>query len=168
MRERERECVLAIKLESKSKENPSKNVWEGVRVERVSMRAHHPSLRLYLKEFGRVHPRNSQAQWSGSRWRRWGPGAVGFGSADLWGQSAPGWAPWCPPLARCFLNGYELWKYVARPKVCSKRCPNYFSQRILKLRKYFWSFCKKGKVLEKFQNVENNFENFKHAVEKNK
>ena len=29
-------------------------------------------------------------------------------------------------------------------------------------------FCKKGKVLEKFQHAENNFENFKHAVEKNK
>jgi len=45
------------------------------------MRAHHTSLGLYLKEFGRVHPRKSQAQRSGSRWRRWGPGAVGPGSA---------------------------------------------------------------------------------------
>jgi len=27
----------------------------------------------------------------------------------------------------------------------------------LKLRKYFWYFCKKGKVLEKFQYAENNF-----------
>ena len=137
-------------------------------MERVSMRAHHPFLGLYLKEFGRVHPRKSQAQWSGSRWRRWGPGAISPGSADLWGRPAPGWAPWCPPLARCFLNSYELWKYGARPKVCSKRCSNYFSQRILKLRKYFLSFCKKGKMLEKFQHAENNFENFKHAVEKNK
>ena len=137
-------------------------------MERVSMRAHHPSLGLYLKETGRVHPRRSQAQQSGSRWRRWGPGAIGLGSADLWGRPALGWAPWCPPLARCFLNGYELWKYGARPKVCSKRCPNYFSQRILKLRKYFWSFCKKGKVLERFQHAENNFENFKHAMEKSK
>ena len=57
-------------------------------------------------------------------------------------------------------------KYGARPKVCSKRCSNYFSQRILKLKKYFWSFCKKEKVLEKFQHAENNFENSKHAVEK--
>jgi len=39
-------------------------------------------------------------------------------------------------------------------------------QRILKLRNYFWYFCKKGKVLEKFQHAENNFENFKHAVGK--
>ena len=39
-------------------------------------------------------------------------------------------------------------------------------QWILKLRKYFWYFCKKGKVLEKFQHAENNFENFKHAVGK--
>jgi hypothetical protein len=43
-----------------------------------------------------------------------------------------------------------------------------FFPKDFKLRKYFWSFCKKGKVLEKFQHVENNFENFKHAVEKNK
>ena len=89
----ERESVLAIKLESKSKGNPSKNMWEGVRVERVSMRAHHHCLGLYLKEFGRVHLRKSQSQRSGSRWRRRGPGAVGPGSADLWGQPAPGWAP---------------------------------------------------------------------------
>ena len=123
---------------------------------------------LYLKEFGRVHPRKSQAQWSGSHWRRWGLGAVGSGSADLWGRPALGWAPWCPPLARCFRNGYKLRKYGARPKVCSKRCPTYFSQIILKLRKYFWSFCKKGKVLERFQHAENNFENFKHAMEKSK
>src|SRR6185437_7232754 len=74
--------------------------------------------------------------------------------------------PWCPPLARSFLNGYELWKYGERPKVCSRRCSNYYSQRILKLKKYFWSFCKKGKVREKFQHVENNFENFKHEWRK--
>ena len=42
---------------------------------------------LYLKEFGRVHPQKSQAQRSGSRWRRWGLGAVGPGSADLWVDS---------------------------------------------------------------------------------
>ena len=35
-----------------------------------------------------------------------------------------------------------------------------FSQRILQLKKYFWSFRKKGKVLEKFQHAENNFEKF--------
>jgi len=54
-----RERFLEIKLESKSKGNPSKNVSEGVRVERVSMRAHHPSLGLYLKETRRVPPRRS-------------------------------------------------------------------------------------------------------------
>ena len=112
-------------------------------------RAQHPSLGIYLKETWRMHPRRGRPQQSKSCWRSWGPGAVGPGSADLWGRPAPGWAPWCPPLARCYLNGYELWKYGAQPKVCSKRCPNYFSQRILKLRKYFWSFCKKGKNARK-------------------
>ena len=90
----ERECVLAIKLESKSNGNPSKNVWEGVRVRRVSMRAHHPSLGLYLKEFGRVHRRKSQAQRSGSCWRRWGLGAVGpFG--QLLSQRSKVLKIWC-------------------------------------------------------------------------
>ena len=41
-----------------------------------------------------------------------------------------------------------------------------FPKGFLKLRKYFWCFCEKGKVLEKFQHAENNFENSKHAVEK--
>ena len=139
------ERFLAIKLEPKSKGNPSKNVWEGVKVERVSMRALHPSLGLYLKRTWRVHPRRGKPQRSGDYWKRWGPGAVGPRSADLWGRPAPGWAPWIPPLARWFLNGYKLRKYGARPKVCLKRCPNYFSQRILKLRKYFWYFLWKGK-----------------------
>ena len=84
------------------------------------------------------------------------------------GSAGPRVGPLAPPLARCLFNGYELWKYGAWPKVCSKKYPNYFFQRILKLRKYFWSFYKKGKMLEKFQHAENNFENFKHAVEKNK
>jgi hypothetical protein len=36
-------------------------------------------------------------------------------------------------------------------------------QRILTLKKYFWYFCKKEKVLEKFQHAENYFN---HAVKK--
>ena len=99
-------------------------------------RAQHPSIGLYLKITWHVHPRRGKPQWSGSRWRRWGPGAVGLGSADLWGRPAPGWVPWCPPLARWFLNGHKLWKYGARPKVCSKRCPNFFPKD-LKTQKIF-------------------------------
>ena len=111
--------------------------------------AQNPSRGLYLKRTWRVHPRRERPQQSSSHWRRWGPGAVGPGSANLWDRPAPGWAPWCPPLAICFLNSYELWKYGPWPKVCSKRCSNYFSQRILKLKKYFWSFCKKRKNARK-------------------
>ena len=132
------------------------------------MRELNTPLGPYLKKRWHVHQRRGKPQQLWSHWRRWGLGAVGLGSADLWGRPAPGWAPWCPPLAKCFLNCYKFRKYGARPKVCSKRCPNYFSQRILKLKKYFWSFCKKRKVLEKFQHAENNFENFKHAMEKSK
>ena len=41
-----------------------------------------------------------------------------------------------------------------------------FFPKDLKLKKYFWYFCEKEKVLEKFQHAENEFENFKYAVEK--
>ena len=111
-------------------------------------RAQHPS-RPYLKRRWRVHQRRGKPQRLWSHWRRWGPGAVGPGSADLWGRPAPGWAPWCPPSAWCFLNGYELWKYSAWPKVCSKKCPNYFSQRIKNSENIFGIFCKKEKVARK-------------------
>ena len=71
-------------------------------MKRVSMRAHHPSLSLYLKEFGRVHPKKSQAQRSGSRWRRWGPGAVGPGSAGPRG-GPPGALLW-PEASSTVMN----------------------------------------------------------------
>ena len=90
----ERESILTIKFEPKSNGNPSKNVREGVRVKRVSMRASHPSLGLYLKRNCRVHPRRGKPQRSGSRWRRWGPGAVGPGSAG------PRVGPLVPPFGQ--------------------------------------------------------------------
>jgi hypothetical protein len=68
----ERESFLAIKLELKSNGNPSKNVWEGVRVKRVSMRAQHPSLGLYLKENERRHKKRSRPRRLGDRWSKWG------------------------------------------------------------------------------------------------
>jgi len=44
-----------------------------------------------------------------------------------------------------------------------------FFPKDFKIQKIFLVFFyKKGKMLEKFQHAENNFENFKHAVEKNK
>ena len=138
----ERECVLAIKLESKSKGNPSKNVWEGVR---VSMRAHHPSLGLYLKNLGKC---------TRGRARHNDQEAVGEGVAQeplalgrpTCGVGRPqGGPPWCPPLARWFLNGYKLWKYGAQPKVCSKRCPNYFSKGFLNSENIFGIFVKREK-----------------------
>ena len=90
----------------------------------LSMRELNTPLGLYLKKLGEC----TRGETSHN-----GQVAVGKGGAQellALGRPAPGWAPWSPHLARCFLNGYELWKYGARPKVCSKRCPNYFSQRI--------------------------------------
>jgi len=129
-----RERVFLQKLEPKSNENPSKECereweWREWAWERLTPLL--ASIWRELCECTRGETRhNSQV-------------AAGEGGAQeplALGRPAPGWAPWCPPLARWFLNGHILRKYGARPKVCSKRCPNYFSQRILKLRKYFWCF----------------------------
>ena len=114
------------KLEPKSNGNQSKNVWEGVWVSVWVWESSTPPLGPYLKRRWRVHQRRGKPQRLWSRWRRWGPGAVGPRSADLWGRPALGWAPWCPPLARCFLNGYKLWNSDACSEVCLKRCSNYF------------------------------------------
>ena len=48
--EREREIFLEIKLEPKSNESLSKNLWEEVRVRELSVRAQHALLGLYLKD----------------------------------------------------------------------------------------------------------------------
>jgi len=77
--------------------------------------------------------------------------------------------PLVPPFGLVlpqWLSSLKIW--CTAKSLLEKMSKLFFFQSILKLRKYFWSFCKKGKMLEKFQHVENNFENFKHTVEKNK
>ena len=112
-------------------------------------RAQHPSRPLFKEKMARA-PEERQATTAMEPLEKVGPRNCWPWLGQPVGSAGPRVGNVVPPLARCFLNGYELWKYDARPKVCSKRCPNYFSQRILKLRKYFWYFfCKKGKVLEK-------------------
>ena len=130
-------------------------------------RAQHPSRPLFKEKMTRA-PEEMQATTAMEPLEKVGPRNCWPWLGQPVGSAGPRVGNVVPPLARCFLNGNELWKYGTRSKVCSKTCSNYFSQRILKLKKYFWSFGKKGKVLEKFQHEENNFENFKHAVEKNK
>ena len=62
----------------------------------------------------------------------------------------PQGGPLVPPFGQVIPQRSWTLKIWCTAKSCSKRCPNYFSQKILKLWKYFfWSFCKKGKVLEK-------------------
>ena len=79
-------------------------------------------------------------------------------------QGGPLGAPlW--PVASSTVRNFE--NMVHRQKFARKYFQINF-QRIMKLKKYFWYFWKKGKVLEKFQRAENNFENFKHTVDKNK
>ena len=121
--------------------------------ERVSMRASHPLLGLYLKETWSMHIRSSWPQRSCSRWGRWRPGAVGPGSTDLWGRPAPGWTPWCPPWARFLCNGHKFWKSSACSELCSKRCSNNFPKDFETQKIFVVFFCKKREVLEKFQHA---------------
>ena len=137
-------------------------------MKRVSMRAHHPSLGLYLKNLG-------ECTRGGARHN--GQEAVGESGAQeplalgrpTYGvgrpQSGPPVASLWPGDSSTVINFENM---VHGQKFARKDVQIIFFQRILKLKKYFWSFCKKGKVLEKFQRAENNFKNFKHAVEKNK
>ena len=162
----ESERFLVIKLEPKSNGNPSKNVWERVWVSVWAWESSTPLSRPLFKENERRHAKRGRPQWSGDRWCKWGLHNGYQGSADLGVRPTHWWARCCSPLAVELQRSYGRWPWGARPEFCSKRCPNYFSKRILKFKKYFWYFCKKGKVLEKFQHVENNFENFKHAVGK--
>ena len=138
-------------------------------MKRLRTRASHPSLSFYLKGTWRVHMRGGRPQRSGSRWRRWGPGAVGPRSADLWGRPAPGWDPWCPlwPGASSTVKNFE--NMVHGQKFARKYVQIIFFPKDFKTQKIFLVFFVKGeKLLEKFQHAKNNFENFKHAVEKNK
>ena len=72
-------------------------------------------------------------------------------------QGGPLGAPLWPGDSSTVINFENM---VHGQKFARKDVQIIFFQRILKLRKYFWSFCKKGKMLEKFQHAENNFENF--------
>ena len=131
----------------------------------VSMRELNTPL---VKETGRVHPRRSPAQRSGSRWRRWGPGAVGPGSADLWGRPTPGWPPGAPLWADASSTIMNFGNMVHGQKFARKDVQIIFPKGLKTQKIFLVFFCKKGKVLEKIPACKNNFENFKHAVEKNK
>ena len=122
---------------------PEQEFMRGSESERVSMRASHPLLGLYLKTSCNMHARRGQSQWSRSHWRRWGPGAIGPGSA---GSRV---APLVPPLAR-FLCNDHIFKFWCMFRSWLEKMFKIIFQRTLKLRKYFWYFCKKKKVLEKF------------------
>ena len=129
------------------------------------MRAHHPSLGLYLKNLGECtrggarHNGQEAVGEGGSQ----EPLALGRPTCRVGRpQGGPLGAPlW--PVASSTVRNFE--NMVHGQKFARKYFQINF-QRIMKLRKFFWYFWKKGKVLEKFQHAENNFENFKHAVGK--
>ena len=123
------------------------------------MKAHHPSLGLYLKNLGGCTRGDA---------RHNGQVAVGEGGAQVLlalgrptcgvgrPQGGPPGAPLWPVASSTVINFENM---VHGQKFARKDVQIIF-QRILKLRKYFWYFCEKGKVLEKFQHAENNFGNF--------
>ena len=80
-----------------------------------------------------------------------------------WGFGRPPGGPAAIPLWLLSSNGHMEDDHGVLGQNFARKDVQINFQKILKLRKYF---CKKGKVLEKFQHVENNFENFKHAVGK--
>ena len=114
-----------------------------------------PSCPLFEKRMAYA-PVEDKATTASESLEKWGPSNGHPGSADMWSRPAPGWARWFPTLARCSSNGHLIQKLSAWPKFCSKRHSKFF-QRISKLRKYFWYFCKKKKVLEQFQHAEKYF-----------
>ena len=104
----ERECSCNQNW-AKIQRKPEQECVRGSESEESEHESSSPLSRPLFKEFGRVHPRRGQPQRSGSRWKRWGLGAIGSGSADLWGRPAPGWAPWCPlrPGASSMVKFFE-------------------------------------------------------------
>ena len=107
MRER---VFLQSNLSQNPKETRAKNV-RGSVSECVSMRELNTPLGPYLKRRWRVHQRRGKPQRLWSRWRRWGPGAVGPGSADLWGRPPQGGPPSAPfgLVLPQWLSSLKIW-----------------------------------------------------------
>ena len=112
----------------------------------VSMRELNTPLDPYLKRRWRMHQRRGKPQWLWSRWRRWGPGAIGPGSADLWGRPALGWAPWCPPFGLVLPQWLSSLKIWCTAKSLLEKMSKLFFPKDFKTQKIFLAFfCKKGK-----------------------
>ena len=82
------------------------------------------------------------------------------------GSAGPRVGPLVPPFGLLLPQRLKTLKLWCTAKSLLERMSKLFFPKDLKLRKYFWYFCEKGKLLEKFQHAENEFENFKYAVEK--
>ena len=116
---------------------PEQEFVRGSESERVSMRASHPLLGLYLKTKCNLQSRRCRAQRSRSRWSKWGLGNGHLGPADLWCRPAPWWACRPSPLAKVPFQWTLVSKFECTAKVLLEKIFNENFQRILKLRKYF-------------------------------
>ena len=116
----------------------------------VSMRELNTPLGPYLKRRWCVHQRRGKPQRLWSRWRRWGPGAIGPRSAG----------PRVGPLVPLFglvlpqrLSSLKIW---CTAKSLLEKMFKLFFPKVLKLRKYFWYIffvkrekCKKNSNVQK-------------------
>ena len=130
-------------------------------------RTQHPSLGLYLKRMS-----------EGTRREAGHNGQVTVGASGActmatrvrltWGFGRPPGGPAAVPLWLLSSNSHMEDDHGVLGQSFARKDVQINFQKILKLRKYFWYFWKKEKVLEKFQHAKNDFENFKYAVGKNK
>ena len=130
-------------------------------------RVQQPSRPLFKEKMARA-PEERQATTAMEPLEKVGPRSRWPWVGRPVGSAGPRVGPLVPPFGQMlpqWLWTLEIW---CTAKSLLKKMFKLFFPKDFKTQKIFLSFCKKGKVLEKFQHAENNFENFKHAVEKNK
>ena len=73
------------------------------------------------------------------------------------GSAGPWAGPLVSPFCQMLFQRSQNLKMKRMAKLCHRKMLNKTFQRILKLKKYFWNFCKKEKVLEKFKHAKKYF-----------
>jgi hypothetical protein len=84
------------------------------------------------------------------------------------GLAGPPGGPAVLPLWRLSPNGHMADDLGVLGQFFLEKMFKLFSKGFCNSENIFCCFCKKEKVLEKFQHAENNFQNFNHAVGKTK
>ena len=131
-------------------------------------RAQHPSRPLFKEKMVRA-PEERQATTVMESLEKVGPKSHWPWVSRPVGSAGPRVGPLVPSFSLMVsqrLRTLEIW--CTAKSLLEKMFKLFFPEDFKTQKNIFGLFCKKGKVLEKFQRAENNFENFKHAMEKNK